>query len=467
MPDLSHVVSNALREAAELRTGTRLMVAVSGGCDSMVLLHLLRELAIAHDWRLTAAHFNHHLRGRQSDLDESFVRKACKTLSVPLRVGRGVVRTQARRKSLSLEMAARDLRHAFLAREARKAGCRWVVTAHHADDQAELVLLRLLRGSGADGLSGMAACDPSPADPRVSLLRPLLGVRRDAIAAHAREHGVRFRDDASNRSLDHQRNRVRHELLPLLRVHYQPAVERVLGRVAEILRAEDQHLAVEAAQWLRRRRPGFKRLPLALQRRVVLLQARQFGVALDFDAVEHLVTRAGEPVNVSPGVFLQRAPEGLVSEVTPPKVVFSKVERPISLRTSAGRFVFGGIEIAFRHSKVRRWRRPEAVPGCERFDADAVGSRVLLRHWRAGDRFQPIGMRTAVKVQDLFTNLKVPVAERRRRVVAVAESGDIFWIEGLRIGERGKLTPASRRQLLWTWKRVPANALTPRANAVE
>src|ERR1039458_7290140 len=190
----------------------------------MVLLHLLHGLAPRHGWQLVAAHLNHQLRGRSSDADERLVGRTAQKLKVPLLVGRAAVRELACAGKLSLEMAARELRHGFLAGTARRRHIRTVALAHHADDQLELFFLRLLRGSGGEGLAGVKwRGGPGRDQPKAALVR------------YAAEHGIRHREDKSNAVLDFQRNRIRHELLPLLRRKYQPALDKTISRVMEIV----------------------------------------------------------------------------------------------------------------------------------------------------------------------------------------------------------------------------------------
>jgi tRNA(Ile)-lysidine synthase len=250
------------------------------------------------------------------------------------------------------------------------------------------------------------------------------------------------------------RNRLRRELIPLVRRHYQPAVGRVLCRLAELMRAENEVLASQAEAWLRSHRPTFSRLPLALKRRVLLLQARRLGAELDFEAVERLLHHVGDVVNVTANRFLQCTVKGELSLVNPRSACFQPKNRVVVLDAGRGKVSFGGLAAEFQVEAMRCWRRPRPTSWREQFDADAVGRRIVLRHWQAGDRFQPIGMKAAVKLQDLFTNLKVPAGERRRRVVAEAECGELFWVEGLRMSERFKLAPATRRRLIWAWNRI-------------
>ncbi len=189
----------------------------------MVLLEVLRRLAHANRWKLTVAHFNHQLRGRASEADEKFMARITEEWDLPMVVGRAPVRTFAARHGLSLEMAARGLRHEFLARSACNRGVETIALAHHADDQVELFFLRLLRGAGGEGLAGMKWSSPSPSDPAITLIRPLLGCAKAELRLFAEQQSLTFREDASNASLDFLRNRIRHELLPLLVKQYQPA----------------------------------------------------------------------------------------------------------------------------------------------------------------------------------------------------------------------------------------------------
>src|ERR1700677_2278987 len=175
---------------------TNILVAVSGGVDSMVLLHLLKALSVERRWKLTVAHFNHRLRGRASDADEVFVRKTAKGMKLPFVSKRADVKRFARESKLSIEMAARKLRHEFLAEVARACKIKTIALAHHADDQVELFFLRLLRGAGGSGLAGMKWRSPSPMNPRIFLIRPLLDQIKAALQAYADQSRTAFREDA-------------------------------------------------------------------------------------------------------------------------------------------------------------------------------------------------------------------------------------------------------------------------------
>ena len=432
----------------------RLLVAVSGGIDSMVLLHLLQRLSATHGWQLIVAHLNHKLRGRSSDADERLVEAVAREAKLPVIIEHADVRAMAKSGKQSIEMAARQVRHAFLAAVAKENEIETIVTAHHADDQVELFFLRLLRGAGADGLSGMEALSTSPADPSVKIARPLLEVTRAEIEEYARTQRVRWRKDASNDSVDHMRNRVRHKLLPLIERQFQPAVRKVVLRTIELLEPEADFSAAAALQWLHEPNPPFDKLHTAVQRRVLQIQLIRHGISPDFDLIEWMRAHAGKPCTVESGKEAHRTPAGrvVVSTHAPPRFSDDSVE--LVLARKQGRVVFDTVEIHWRIRTVRSAPTVKRRSGVESFDADAIGDSIVLRHWRRGDRFQPIGMAAAVKIQDLFTNARVPRTERHQRLLAATAGGDIFWVDGLRISERCKLRPQTRRVLEWRWGRL-------------
>ena len=481
MTDLLQRVEENIQNRRLIKRGQAVLVAVSGGLDSMALLHLLHELSARHRWRLAVAHFNHQLRGRSSDADETLVRQTAAALRLPFVAGRANVKALAQQSKLSVEMAARKLRHDFFARTARERKIRVVALAHHADDQVELFFLRVLRGAGGEGLAGMKWWSPSPVDSNIRLVRPLLDSAKTELREFVRERKIHFRDDATNATLDLPRNRVRNELLPLLLRHYQPALARTVLRLMEIVGAESDFVGETARQWLaskqknkraprpvplsdRRGEGGprkagpvegtvFKDLPVAVQRRVLQLQLTEAGVPADFELIESLRQSTDVPVSLGPQLFVLRDATGRVSLRLAPPSGFNANETAVNLAGRGGDVEFDGVRFGWRLEAGTNFARPHSRKACESFDADKVGGRITLRHWRPGDRFQPIGLRSPVKLQDLFTNRKIPRARRRELMVAVAENREIFWVEDLRISENFKLTPQTRRRLTWRWRR--------------
>jgi tRNA(Ile)-lysidine synthase len=265
--DLSHAV-------AALSRRKKYLIGVSGGRDSMCLLHALRHLGFGH---LVVCHLDHGLRGRASRADRNAAVNFAKTLGLTFEEARENVRDRAQRDSQSIELAARESRREFFTRCAKKHRCPRLFLAHHADDQVETVLFNFLRGTGLAGLGGMK---PLSSQGILEIHRPLLGVTRAAIDEFARTHAVPFRDDASNLDPRHTRNRLRHEVLPLLRDVIGHPIAPALLRTSEIAREEEALLAAfvpEPDTTLSVK--ALHAMPLALQRRLVLRWLREQGIA--------------------------------------------------------------------------------------------------------------------------------------------------------------------------------------------
>lgn len=350
----------------------------------MALLHAL----VALGYRPHVCHLNHRWRGAASDADAAFVRELAGRLGLPATIGR-----LRRRPAARTEEAARRARYAFFERVARRTGWRTLVLAHTADDQVETFLLRLMRGAGPLGLSAMW---PERQIGRLHVLRPLLNVSRPQVLAYLARHGLTYRQDASNADRRFLRNRIRHELLPLLERDYNPGIRAVLRRTAEVLRAE-------AADE-----------PVARQRRAI---RRQLG-PVGFRQVEEWRRRwpARWPV--------KRAGTTRIPE--------------LGARFVARLVAAGG---------SRRWRRRTHRSVEEALDADVVGARPFVRLWRAGDRFQPLGMSGQKKLQDFFVDEKVPRSERGRVPLLCAADGRIAWVVGYRLAEPFKVSVRTKRVL--------------------
>jgi tRNA(Ile)-lysidine synthase len=454
-------VTNLLQRAEQniqkqrlIKRNRPILVGVSGGLDSITLLYALQKISTRQKWKIVVAHFNHQLRGRAGDADEKLVRKTAAAMSLPAVVERANVKEFARKSKLSIEMAARKLRHGFFARVAKKRKIRVVALAHHADDQVELFFLRLLRGAGGEGLAGMKWRSPSPADKKITLVRPLLDVTKNELHEFARENKIHFREDATNISLDVPRNRVRNELLPLLRENYQPGLAKTVLRLMEIVGAESGMVGKLAERWLKQRRPDFENLPVAIQRRVLQSQLAAHNVPADFELVEQLRGSVDQYVSVGSGRSASRDTAGAVKLQTQQTTRFNADELTINLANTKKRAEFAGTRLNWQFAPAKKFVRPQYKTSREFFDADKVGNEIILRHWRAGDRFQPIGLKSAAKLQDLFTNAKIPRVRRSGLIVAATKRGEIFWVESLRISENFRLTPRTKGRLIWRWQRI-------------
>jgi tRNA(Ile)-lysidine synthase len=419
------------------------------------------------------AHLNHGLRGRSSDADEALVVTAAGKVGTPVfvdRVGKGELRQVPNK---SVEMAARERRHAFLARVAQEWGARKIVLAHHADDQVELFFLRVLRGSSSQGLAGMRPTLPLPGKKGLWLVRPLLETEKSQLEAYARSALVKFRTDASNDSWDIPRNRIRHELLPQLKAHYQPAIVPVITRLMSILSAEAEVIHEIARSWLGKNikgnasRTNFDKLPLAVRRWVIHDQLLARGISPDFALIDNLVShpdlvvcvRGAHPDQCEgelPRVL--RDGSGKLNLVQSPPEPLPADATSVYLSQKKGKLCFAGVEIYWKVLKRKKKgifiTRSKTLSKVEHFDADKVGHLLQIRRWRAGDKYQPIGLDGRKKLQDCFTDLKVARELRHQLLVATSIQGEILWVECLRIAEQFKVTEGTVRTLVWRWKRL-------------
>ena len=450
-------LKSTIREKNLFRERQPILVAVSGGLDSMVLLHILH----AQGWKLTIAHYNHQLRGKQSKADEQLVRQTAKNLKLSAVIGRGDVKKFAARTGLSIEMAARQLRHDFLAQAAAKHKIKTIAMAHHADDQVELFFLRLFRGAGGEGLAGMKWKSPSPADPKIQLVRPLLNQTKADLQAYAKLHKIRFSEDATNASIDILRNRIRHKLIPHLEKKYQSALARTTLRLMDLTGEDAVHVNNTAEQWLKQKSRGaFAKLPVAVQRRVIQSQLHKLKQKVDFDLVESLRLKPNAPINLTAQSAIERDTTGHLHLLTLKSQIHNLKSVPLVL-DNTGQHCFAQKKLSWKIT-ARPGDKFQPQTNTEYFDATKIGPKIILRHWQPGDRFQPIGTHSPRKLQDLFTNLKVPQPERHERIIATTLTGEIFWVEGLRISERFKLDKETVRRLKWHWRGNPQSAVAAR-----
>ncbi len=463
-PTLERRVLRYIREHALLARGERVLVGVSAGPDSSALLLILASLARPLRVELRAAYFDHQLRGpRASARERRAVEGLAGRADLPLVAGSGDVRAHARAGRLSLEEAARELRYRFLAQAARDAGCGVVAVGHTADDRVETVLLHILRGSGLKGLGGMVPRSPWPLPPAgdaPALVRPLLALTRQETEAYCREAGFTPLRDPSNRSPAFLRNRVRNQLLPLLR-RYNPSVDAALLRLADAARADQElieNLAADAlpatagadGSLVRLPRQRLADLPQSLRLHVLRLAVeRLLGDARDLGDrhLRAMAAAAGKPVGARIDL-----PRDLRLEVGYDEVVLSQgsaqkpspfpaEDTPLAVpgRTVVGRWTFE-VERAGRDDQ------PSSDPWEALVDASAVADGLWVRRRRRGDRFQPLGMSQEKKLQDFLVDERVPRAERDALPLVCAPKG-IVWVVGYRLAEWAAVRPATSERL--------------------
>jgi tRNA(Ile)-lysidine synthase len=437
--------------ATDSRLPDSILLALSGGADSVALLHVLRALGPRFGYRLAAAHLNHRLRGAESDRDEAFVRDLCATFGFELIVERANDLDPA---APNLEERAREIRRSFLTAAAHRIGASRVATAHHADDQAETVMLRLLRGAGAAGLGAMAETAPL-AETGVTIVRPMLGVWRREILRYLDSIGARYVSDSSNADRSFLRNRVRSELIPALERDYAPGVSRRLAALAAEMRDFDDYLTSAARNELDRRLReriaggpldlldlnGFAGLHPALAAAILreFLAARIWSLRRlgrrHIDGLRRLCLGDSPSATLDlPGGW--RAERRYAALAIEPHrragadSVAAVHEAPVPLvskgvtRVPWAGFVF--------HSSVMPADAAPMPLGLDEacFDADLAASGLVVRTFAPGDRVAPLGMEGSRKVHDVFVDRKL-LRPRRDTFPVVTLDGQVAWLPGL------------------------------------
>lgn len=468
-PPLLHRMVRTVRTKDLFRDNHHLLVAVSGGPDSMALLSLLDCLRSGWSLTVTAVHCNYGLRGSESEGDQEFVITRCKELDIPLHIRR--FQLPVRSKQSSLQAIARDLRYQAFVEIAEQCGADRIVLGHTADDQAETILLWLLRGAGLTGLSGMPAARDG------TIVRPLYEIGRQEILAYLWDSKLQFRDDSSNAKPLYLRNRIRHELVPLLN-RLAPASLRALRRLADICCEDDRYLDQQAAalfdpaviwesawSWALDR-AQFLTFPRALQRRGIrnlirksLNQQYTLGlrtvdrvirIAAKGESGSHLDVRGGHMTVTDRHLRFVLHHESFIAYDRDQSVYL-----PQHL-TVPGALMWPGTGQRL-HVQPQTCSGAPAQPerGWIVVDADRLSQPLMVRSWSPGDRFQPCGMHGhSKKLQDFFTDLKIPKSARSRIPLVVAPEG-IVWVVGYRQDQRWFPTAATKRCLVFTVEDLP------------
>lgn len=452
MTHLAARVLATVRRRHLWQPGARVVGAVSGGTDSVALVHLLRELAGGGYVDLVGlAHLNHGLRGAEAERDAAFCAQLARDCGLPLDVETIEVARLASAEGRSVEDAAREARYAFLERARVRLGGEVIAVAQTRDDQAETVMLRLVRGSGPGGLAAIA-----PRRGRV--VRPLIDLRRADLVKYLTDRGIPWVEDSSNRDPRFVRTRVRHELLPWLAAHVNPAIVDVLARTADIA-ADEHRLLGELAEAARARvqdasgaldRTALLAEPRALQRRILRAAAAPvLGRAVRMGQVDAALEWAAQGksrrVRLSDLVFERLDDDRIrlarADAASPPPTGWRHVVRvPGAIDVPEA-----GLRFAARPADAAVAARPEALgPWGVAVPASELGPEVVVRAWERGDRFRPLGAPGRKKVHDLFVDRRVRPEDRRRVPVVAAPDGRIVWVAGHALAQEFAVSPATK-----------------------
>jgi tRNA(Ile)-lysidine synthase len=467
-PTLLTKVKKTIRKHDMLRKGDHVLVGVSGGADSVALLAALHRLRPAWGLTLTAAHFNHKTRAFESDRDEAFVRTLCKSVGIALISGS--LKGATRPRGLSMEDFLRRKRYGFLETAQRKAGADRIALGHHQGDQAETVLMNVIRGAGLAGIAGIP-----PVRNEGTLIRPLIDCSRREIVDYLAGEGLSFVDDGSNTDERFLRNRIRASLMPELEKRYNPAIREALCRLANVFRVDNDYITREAQLRLTRWRDvgmqknslmvpiaELKALHPALQRRAILEIARDVSAEDSAIGFEHVQAMLALADGANPGGSLD-LPGGILVRREYGLLEFSRVARSGRRHRfvpapgdEAGTFshevsIPGTVRIAslgigIRFRELRRVPSDLSAQRKAYLDLDRIAFPLVVRSVSAGDRIQPLGMKGTRKLKSVFIDEKIP-REQRRTLPVLADVISVLWVPGVRLSERVRVGKGTKRVL--------------------
>ncbi len=434
----------------------KILVAVSGGLDSVSLLD-----AFVNVWRKFAieigvAHFNHKLRGKEADEDEEFVRLLAEKYNLAFFLQRTNVRNFATKMSLSIEEAARYLRYDFFRRAAQSFSAKFIATAHNLNDQAETVLLNLLRGTGIAGLRGIA--NKLEISKNILIIRPFIIFTRKEIEEYAKSRGLKWREDSTNNLLEFTRNNIRHKLLPLLEREFNPQIVFNLGKLSLIAKDSYKIVSNFVKKYLEHlliiRNKNEIELDLDQLRfyddslfgdMFQYIMNTYFDTCLNFrqiDEIKNLINaETGKYFRISSEIFIYKNRRKLCfirKEKDSSKkrvIIFPKIGHGFWKN-----YFIESEEVSLAEFRVDNDRNVEF------FDYDKIGEEFVVRNWEEGDKFVPLGMQAYKKLSDFFVDEKIPLF-KKEEIPIFLTNNEIFWVGGIRISERFKVAKKTKRIL--------------------
>jgi len=444
-------VKKTLKKYQMLTQGEKVVLGVSGGADSIAMLYALNEL-IDYGLELIVAHLNHGIRGDEAKRDAEFVKETAKSLRLKFVYGEVDTVRFKEESQLSLEDAARTLRYKFFDQVLNKHYATKIATAHTLDDQAETVLMRLIRGSGSRGLSGI------PPVSNGSIVRPLIDTSRSEIEEYLKSKGVNWVADSTNESPEFLRNRIRKDLLVELE-SYNPQIKETLARTADILRSEDEFITREALK-------HFDDIFSPNKSELIgdLKHYSNIQKPIRFSLLRLAIEKLNSSLKNISSIHIISADDFLLSETASGEVelpqetvivkgydIFlvtkkSELEREFSYTIqSAGKWSFP--EFAVHIEYPNTYVLDEKDESVAYFDPETVGFPIEVRNFKPGDRFSPLGMTTSKKLQDYFTDIKFPKFLRSRVPIFIS-NGKIMWLGGIRLDNRFKVTDKENELLM-------------------
>ena len=455
MTDLFEKFTRFIDKHHLINPDDHVLVAVSGGIDSVVLLHLFIRYREQKPLRLEVIHINHQLRGSQADEDQQFVEQLSKQYHLSFISRKINVPKFIEKKGLSLEEGARFLRYRFFTWALKRTGADWVALGHHADDQVETIIDHFLRGSGVKGLTGMPIR-------RDKFIRPLLFATRKEIETYAKAHSLHYQVDSTNEMTKYRRNRIRLELIPYLQQHFNLAISDVVLRTAQVMDEVETYMQEQGGR-------AFETCLINLKKQKIVLDINTFlnyFIAIQKYILYQILDRIELPRSILTSAGMDRAMQLIGARVSGKRMMLtadwqllidheclviqkiqsSKHELKIELDRV---YELRDGELEFRATLIDRKQLPQQFStdrSIEYIDYDRIKGPLAIRNFQAGDRFQPLNLKGTKKLSDFFTDQKIPLHQRKEIPILVCDSG-IIWVINHQVDDRFKITESTRRIL--------------------
>ncbi|MEA3560925.1 MAG: tRNA lysidine(34) synthetase TilS [Candidatus Omnitrophota bacterium] len=459
-----------------LSEGDKVLIGVSGGPDSIALIYLLYYLKDNYSLKLYVTHLNHMIRGAQAREDAAFVRNLANELRLPIVVKSEDVPYFVRENKLTLEQGARIIRYKFFFESAKRIKADKIALGHNADDQVETVLMRIIRGTGLQGLGSM---HPVSKQEGTVIIRPLIEIWKKDILNYLKQKGLKFRIDASNKNKAYLRNKIRLNLIPHLSRNYNSRIKQTLFRLSECAREDYSYLKNQAQNAFLKltgqhsSSPGLvlgysplvsfsikalNKYSPAIQREIIRLAIKTVKGNLRKISYQNWQDLDGLIKNLNGSKFLD-LPEQVRARKEYGKIVFDKHHKSPLTRKFRSRLRVPGITAIFRSrlrvetKLVKRITRNKLKKNkledktTELFDYDKLNFPLLLRNRELGDRIRPLGMKGEKKLKNIFIDQKIPLLKRDSIPVVVSGNGEIIWVAGLKVSDKFKITPQTRQIL--------------------
>jgi tRNA(Ile)-lysidine synthase len=447
MKKTEQLVIDLISRQKLISAGDKILVAFSGGADSVFLLSFLLKFRRKYKIELAAFHLNHLLRKKAAQTDEEFCRNFCNELGVPFYFRREDIKIFALKEKISVEEAGRKRRYDLLAETAKEHGLNKIATGHNLDDNTETVILNLVKGTGIKGISGIPYI-------RGNIIRPLLAVSKDDIRSYLKKKKVPYLTDKTNLQNDYERNFLRNKIIPLLKKRLNPSVDGAILRSSDVFKSisgymeeraleGERNIVEEDGNIVKLRIDKLQECEAGLVPEIIKnVIERNFLMQLSFNDIQSVLSlidkTSGKGVDIPGRIRVTREREHLI--------VAGKRDKPgILQKVDTG----GHCEIDGKTLFIEQWTEKVELSdnrNIEFISGDNLGDSFIVRTWRSGDKFTPIGMQGTVKVSDFLNSLKIPSIKKKRNLV-LTDDKDIIWVIEHRINEKFKIKPDTQKVL--------------------